>query len=275
MNYHKKIFQTASDIIGAIAREKQGAYWSAYLRLYGDVAHDLLARKSCQTRDRSELKDFLVYGLSHKGHFGQLAQDLFVLWMLAEKRGGYFVEIGAGDGQTLSNTVLLEREYGWTGLLVEPNPTSFSKISSIRAAHLDQRCVYPTSGATVEFECAEIPELSRVSSSPSDIRDLDGSRVITRALQIPTTSIAELLAEHSVPARFDYLSLDIEGLEPAVMATFPFDAFRPAIVTVEHNYGAAEARLDELMTANGYARMFREFSRFDAWYVHGSLVDRS
>src|ERR1017187_1984592 len=47
----------------------------------------------------------------------QLRQDLMVLSELDFKRGGYFVEFGATNGVTLSNTYLLEKEYGWTGIL--------------------------------------------------------------------------------------------------------------------------------------------------------------
>ena len=42
----------------------------------------------------------------------QIRQDLFVLNQLHEKRDGYFVEFGASDGQTLSNTWLLEKRFG-------------------------------------------------------------------------------------------------------------------------------------------------------------------
>lgn len=31
-------------------------------------------------------------------------------------------EIGAMDGTTLSNTLTLEKDFGWTGLLVEAHP---------------------------------------------------------------------------------------------------------------------------------------------------------
>jgi hypothetical protein len=45
----------------------------------------------------------------------QLFQDLLVLFLLSEKRGGYFVEFGATNGISLSNTKLLEQDYGWRG----------------------------------------------------------------------------------------------------------------------------------------------------------------
>lgn len=63
--------------------------------------------------------------------------------------GGFFVECGAADGELFSNTILLEREMNWTGILVEPDPTSYSNLAKRnRQAHILPVCLslekYPT-----------------------------------------------------------------------------------------------------------------------------------
>jgi hypothetical protein len=69
----------------------------------------------------SEAIQFLKYCARNtdKAH-AQLFQDLLVLFLLEEKRDGYFIEFGAMDGVTLSNTFLLESRYGWRGIVAEP-----------------------------------------------------------------------------------------------------------------------------------------------------------
>lgn len=43
---------------------------------------------------------------------------------------GTFLDLGANDGETLSNTRALA-ELGWCGVLVEPSPTAFAKLKSL------------------------------------------------------------------------------------------------------------------------------------------------
>ncbi|CAG0898994.1 unnamed protein product [Darwinula stevensoni] len=62
----------------------------------------------------------------------------------SDRHGKFFVEAGALDGQTLSKTLYLEKKYGWTGLLVEPNPHLFKKLSEMRRnAWLSPHCLSP------------------------------------------------------------------------------------------------------------------------------------
>ncbi|MDA9981739.1 hypothetical protein N9H39_03180 [Gammaproteobacteria bacterium] len=58
----------------------------------------------------------------------QAGQDRWVVETLKGKKNGFFLEIGASDGVNLSNTYALERELGWTGCCVEPNPMDYAKL---------------------------------------------------------------------------------------------------------------------------------------------------
>ena len=64
--------------------------------------------------------------------YSQLGQDLTVLKFYNDKRDGYFIELGASDGITLSNTYLLEKEFGWKGICAEPVPVKYEALCKNR-----------------------------------------------------------------------------------------------------------------------------------------------
>lgn len=57
----------------------------------------------------------------HKSQ-SQVGQENFVLFVLAFKTSGTFLEVGASDGFTINNTLVLENTYGWKGVAVELDP---------------------------------------------------------------------------------------------------------------------------------------------------------
>jgi len=60
------------------------------------------------------------------------------------QRGGFYVECGAFDGEVLSNTLFLERERGWTGLLVEMDPYFYTQlIGKSRSSWSINACLSP------------------------------------------------------------------------------------------------------------------------------------
>jgi len=58
----------------------------------------------------------------------QRKQPYMVNERLKGRRNGFFVECGAYDGQSISNSLFFEMEKGWTGLLVEPQPDLYSAV---------------------------------------------------------------------------------------------------------------------------------------------------
>jgi FkbM family methyltransferase len=200
----------------------------------------------------------------------QLSQDLFVLSRLNFKRSGFFVEVGASDGITLSNTWMLEQLFGWRGVLVEPAKVWHESIKSNRTSIIDKRCVWETSGLQLSFSQAREAELSTLSA----FKDSDNHRVARADSEeyfVETVSLEDLLVTHGAPESIDYLSLDTEGSEFTILKSFDFDRFSIKVITVEHNFTNQRSAINELLASNGYRQVLSEISEWDDWYVHSSL----
>lgn len=201
----------------------------------------------------------------------QIRQDLFVLSQLGFKRGGYFVEFGASGGIEGSNTYLLEREFGWTGILAEPARIWRDCLKENRSAAISSKCVWNRSHEMLSFNEVESPWLSTIESfSASD--SWAKRRAKGKVYEVETISLEDLLAEFSAPIEIDYLSIDTEGSEFDILKSFNFAKHRFSVITCEHNFAPIRESIHQLLVENGYVRKFEELSQFDDWYLHGSLV---
>jgi FkbM family methyltransferase len=197
----------------------------------------------------------------------QLRQDLWVLAETGRKRGGFFVEIGAFDGVTHSNTYLLEKEFGWTGILVEPNPQYHSVLRETRAAALSTKAIY-SGRSTTSFVCAREGVLSSIAQHAYDDRHADRRRDAD-TISVDTITLDDLLTEHGAPNGIDYLSIDTEGSELEILRGVDFNRTIVDLISVEHNYTPREQQIERLLRGAGYKRVYRRLSRFDAWYRRG------
>lgn len=196
----------------------------------------------------------------------QLCQDLFVLVELGFPRDGYFVEFGATDGVSLSNTFLLEKEFGWDGILAEPARSMESSLVMSRACAIDKRAVWRTTGETLMFRENAKTEFSSIASYRDNLPQ-SGIENAPEVYPVETVSLEDLLRFHNAPTIIDYLSIDTEGSEWEILRDFDFALFTFRVITVEHNYGPHRQQIQKLLVANGYKKGYPELSYFDDWYV--------
>lgn len=198
----------------------------------------------------------------------QIEQERWVLAMCNGRRGGRFAEIGAFDGVLHSNTLKLETDHGWSGVLVEPNPILFARLAQSRSACCLERAVHRESGQLLSFVASEeigtLAEYAEADAYAAHRRD-----AISRNGLITVRSITfdEMAAADGRGADgFDYVSLDTEGSELDILRTIDLARHRIALFTIEHNF--VEPRREQmraLLAEVGYARLN---VGFDDWYWH-------
>ena len=197
----------------------------------------------------------------------QIGQDVFALFALNWKRYGFFVEIGATNGIELSNTYLLEKDFGWTGILAEPAKVWHDDLKKNRTAAIDFDCVWRETGQKLGFTVSAVAEFSTLT----DFAGKDAHtqvRIGGDTYEVNTVSLSDLLVRHNAPHNIDYLSIDTEGSEFDILETFDFNRHRISVITCEHNFSPQREKIHQLLVRNGFSRVYEGFSRWDDWFVN-------
>lgn len=213
-----------------------------------------------------EFKSFALRHTSYAEHH----QDLFVQYLLGSKTDGFFVDFGAGDGITGSNSYLLEKCYQWRGIACEPCRSRHTALRANRACSIDFRCVYTSTGKHVEFLEARDNNLSTISAYVSSDKWKEKRLESPTSYMVETVSLGDLLASHNAPSTIDYLSLDTEGSEFHILCNYDFHR-EISIITVEHNNNAYRNGIYDLLTQRGYRRVLEGYCAWDDWYALTSL----
>jgi FkbM family methyltransferase len=196
----------------------------------------------------------------------ELKQDLFVLLELNFKKNGFFVEFGATNGFSDSNTYLLEKEFKWSGILAEPNKIFYRKIKLNRSCYIENSCIYNSTGNFVNFVETRNPNLSTIDLFKNyDFHKKDRKKLKT--YKVRTISLIDLLKKYNAPKIIDYLSIDTEGSEFEILKNFDFNLYTFKVITVEHNFNSYRKKIYDLLTNQGYKRKYIGLSNWDDWYV--------
>lgn len=183
----------------------------------------------------------------------QAGQDVVVDRLMNGKRGGTFLDIGGYDGVTGSNTLFLEMFRGWRGALVEPVATHLDAARTVRRCACLGVAVAAQDGHAEFIEITEgYTQMSGLAASydPSLLETVRADpRHGERRHRVKTRTLASILTKTGLETP-DFISLDIEGGELAVLETFPFDRHRVGIWAIENN--SADPRIARIMRDHGY-----------------------
>jgi FkbM family methyltransferase len=207
-------------------------------------------------------------------YYSQIGQDQYINEQLfGNYQGGVFVDIGAHNGVTYSNTYFLEKERGWTGICIEPIPARFEELKACRNCVCVQGCVSDING---------ISQLLMVSSPVVHTEMLTGllhtydPRHLERmkielfynggsydTIDVQCYKLNDLLEQNGI-THVNYLSIDTEGGEFDILASIDFSKFKIDAITVEDNYG--DPRFIPFLEEKGFNFVTR--LEWDLLFVH-------
>jgi FkbM family methyltransferase len=153
--------------------------------------------------------------------------DHKLLQYLSKYKNGFYVEAGANDGITQSNTMLLEKEFGWKGLLIEP---------SLKAYNL---CKQNRSSENIIINCALV-STDNITTVKGDfdgilMASINGNRKSRPYLNIEVSAytLTDIVKQKNIK-EIDFMSLDVEGYELEVIKGIDLSSeWAPKIFLIE------------------------------------------
>lgn len=220
------------------------------MRLKRIVKHLINQWKDCPTR------------------FSQYGQDSLIGDVLFRSRPGVFVDVGARDGEMISNTAYLERELGWTGLAIEPHPDLFQKLVVSRRC----KCIN-VAASDQEREAMEFVKFLQEPFGNSGLLSsfVDKARLAAikhEIISVRTSPLSSLLENIR---HIDYLDIDVEGHELSVLKGIDFNTVNIHVIGVESIEGSNKVdTIDAFLKEKGFHPFVHLVS--DRFYCFGNSL---
>jgi len=204
-------------------------------------------------------------------------QEDFILlrWAFDGLCGGTYIEMGALDGVTFSNSYLFNKQFNWKGLLIEPSPAYYeqlvqnrpNEIALVHAAVCDseQTLHFVNNGAVGGiYEFA--PQSFRDQWWPGVTFDSPNVQEVT------CKTLQKIIQQHfGDTTYFDFFSLDVEGAELQVLQSIDFNKVTFGIIFLEaddHNT-QKNAAVQEFLGSKGYS--YAGFEARSDWFIHNDF----
>lgn len=168
-------------------------------------------------------------------------------------KNGFFIEAGANDGITQSNTKLLEECYGWKGILIEPSPNLFSTLISNRP---NSKCFQCALGSFQEDNTYLTGDFD--GKLMSSVNGVKGNR--RSSIKVVTRSLQSILDECDI-RHVNFFSLDTEGYEFNVLKGIDFEKTSFDYMLIEINF-LHYTEIVHFLASKGY-EMIENFSKYN------------
>lgn len=174
----------------------------------------------------------------------QSCQLNFILKYFGCKKNGIFVDCGILDGIRHSNTYDLEKDFGWTGLLIEASPSYMRKAKKNRSDKnvFINKALYHTTGKVLEFneiDWSLSPGLSGLVESYDENHleriDRETAGQLTM-VKVQSITLNDALTSANIEPGFEFLKLDLEGGESNALKGLDIIYWKPQLVACEINY---------------------------------------
>jgi hypothetical protein len=176
-----------------------------------------------------------------------LPADFVVDYFGAARVDCIFADIGAGNGVSWNNTLVLELHFKWRGICVEPNPAAAAQLRTLRRAPCFQ-----------QFASAQDRRPLRVTAGAGQ----PNPPASVRAASIPGATVSRMLDAAGL-GRVDYLAVQAPSADLQVLRGVDFSRHIPCLISCRNVSQSPAARV--FLHAHGYRKIARV--QIDDFYI--------
>jgi FkbM family methyltransferase len=162
---------------------------------------------------------------------------------------GRYLEVGAHDGLFQNNSLALEKNQNWTGILIEASPNAYNECLKNRD-NTKNDIIF---GALVSNDYVGDTVVGDFYGHP--MNSIGGKRLNNQAnsnVEVPAYTLTEVLTSLNAD-KIDAMFIDVEGYELEVLRGLDFERWKPQFFLVEWNIG--EDELFPFMESKGYENL--------------------
>ena len=179
--------------------------------------------------------------------FSQFGEDGVLSWTFYNRRNGFYVDVGCHHPFRFSNTALLHTQQGWRGLNIDVDPRAIEAFAKARPT--DINVLAGIAGEEREMEVTIFEEGAINSFDPTQANHPAWAHIPRRQEIVTTRPLASILAEHLPKGQVvDYMNIDAEGLDLAVLTSNDWQLNNPQVISVESH----DLVLDDLCSNRTY-----------------------
>lgn len=218
---------------------------------------------------RKKRKGFSIKTHVEIPYHSQYGQDKIINERIfGSKKNGFFVDIGANDGITGSNTYFFEKELSWKGVCIEPQPDIFKKLAKNRKSECHNCAVSSKSGKAKFLKVGHADMLSglvdHMDTSHLSRVEREGEASSTGVIDVDCKTFNQVVGENF---NIDLLSIDVEGADFSILSSIDFDRYKIGCIAIENN--SQENKIYKFLREHAFAL---RYVAGDEIYVNELLI---
>jgi len=195
------------------------------------------------------------------------AEDVLLRRVFPKPEPGFYVDVGAAHPIWENDTKALW-DRGWHGINIEPQEDFLAELRRERPDDVNLGVALSDAPGEQAFFEVDGTGLSTLDKRNAARAKAAGHRV-KKSRTVPVQTLAQVLAENDAPSAFEFLKIDVEGHELAVLAGNDWLQFRPRVVMIEATLPETPIRREDgcrsFLTGQGWRHAW--FDGLNDWYL--------